>query len=1341
MCSQNHYLFSCQSFRNLDVDSRIKKASESNVCMNCLRPGHTDKRCKLSHCKYCTLKHNTLLHRDPENQSSNNIVLSTNTDTSDMSNQKIVLLSTALANAADVNGKLHPVRLLLDNGSTSNFITRDFCEKLGLSKEGTTSTVSGINGQISKTSESCTLTVQSCFGGYKVNLTCFILPYITHSLPGSYVDKNLINIPPGLKLADPKFYVPSAVDILVGAEIFWDVLCSHTINLGKNQPRLQSSKFGWLISGCVSLPHGRKNSSTKASNNSCHFSHEVTEQLSRFWELDSVQSSSSFSLEEKTCEKLFYTTTRRNDSGQFVVTIPLKDSPKCLGDSYAMAKSRFLSLERKFERNPIFKNRYLNFMHEYLQLNHMTEKSTSEKFNAQYYLPHHGVERESSTTTKLRVVFDASATSTSGKSFNDIQMIGPTVQQDLLSILLRYRQHKYVVTSDVEKMYRAVLVEPSQRFLQQILFRFDPSEPLKSYFLNTVTYGTASAPYLATKCLVSLAEQSSDPKVSDSIKNDFYVDDYLSGGDSIDSVIELCRGVIKTLSSAKFHLRKWQSNSPEILDSVTNFLSLDADKKLNLSDASPSKTLGLYWDCNSDNLFFTVDLNFSNLKVTKRNILSLISQVFDPLGLVGPCIVQGKFILQQLWVLKCSWDEEVPTDLKLQFLEFLESLQALNSIRIPRWVSCNNPFLIELHIFTDASERAYGACAYVRTVAIDDTVCVRLLASKNRVAPLKPTTIPRLELCGALLGTRLFQKVRKSLTLNFTAGQTWSYVPSKSNPSDLASRGAKADSISSSVLWWLGPDFINQTKIQFPSFPNSQNNLFSETALYTDEHVENNTNTNNNITQPNLISNLIHKTSSYTKLIRIVAYIQRFIFNCKNKLRKSSYLTYKELQSSQNVILNIAQQEMFPEEYITLKAKQTLHKKNRLISLSPFIDSQNLIRVGGRLENSNYDYNIKHPILLCSKHHLTKSIFEKEHKALFHGGPQLLLAQVRLNYWPLAGKNLAKHVVRSCVRCTRFKAQPIQIPMGNLPTDRTHLEFPFLRSGMDFAGPVLIADRKGRGCRLTKSYICVFVCFAVRAVHLELVSDLTKEAFLAAFSRFISRRGKPQRVYSDNGSTFVGAFNELSRFIQVSSKQIESDLANQDIQFKFIPAYSPHFGGIWEAAVKSTKHLLRRVLSLTHLTYEELSTCLIQIEAILNSRPLTPLSSDPSDLSFLTPSHFLLGRAQSSIIRPGLTEHNIHRLQRFDRIEKLRQHFWQRYSNEYVSLLQQRTRWQTGGQDLKVGAMVLVRDVNLPPLLWLLGRVVAVKPGTDGRSRVADIRTKKGTITRAYNNIVPLPLQ
>ncbi|XP_022837371.1 uncharacterized protein LOC111364652 isoform X2 [Spodoptera litura] len=657
----------------------------------------------------------------------------------------------------------------------------------------------------------------------------------------------------------------------------------------------------------------------------------------------------------------------------------------------------------------------------------------------------------------------------------------------------------------------------------------------------------------------------------------------------------------------------------------------------------------------------------------------------------------------------------------------------------------------------------------MRTITVDGIVCVRLLASKNRVAPIKPTTIPRLELCGALLGTRLFLKVRKSLTLKFhhcyfwcdstivlgwlktlpsrleqfvrnrvseiqeaTNGQTWNYVPSKSNPADLASRGVKADCISSSTLWWSGPDFINQSEIQFPTLQNNNTHLLPELTLHTTADMH-------NITNINLISSLIHNKSSFTLLIRVVAYIKRFINNCKKPNNKqSSYLTVSELKSSQNLLLHISQQEMFPEEYTCLKSNQPLHKKNRLISLSPFIDSDNLIRVGGRLNNSHYSYDVKHPILLCSKHHITQLIFENEHIVLFHAGPQLLLAHIRLSYWPLAGRNLAKHIVRKCVRCTRIKAQPVQIVMGDLPQDRTHLEYPFLNTGLDYAGPVLIANRRGRGCQLLKSYICVFVCFAVRAVHLELVSDLTKEAFLAAFSRFISRRGKPQRVYSDNGTTFVGAFNELSRFFEVSSKDIESAVANKGIEFKFIPAYSPHFGGIWEAAVKSTKHLLRRVMSLTHLTYEELSTCLVQIEAILNSRPLTPLSSDPSDLSYLSPSHFLIGRPLTSVPRPLLTDANIQRLQRFDRVEKLRQHFWKRFCNEYVSLLQQKTKWQTAGQDLKTGTMVLVRDANLPPLLWLLGRVVAVKTGSDGHCRVADVRTRKGIITRAYNNICPL---
>ncbi|XP_039759903.1 uncharacterized protein LOC120633641 [Pararge aegeria] len=431
---------------------------------------------------------------------------------------------------------------------------------------------------------------------------------------------------------------------------------------------------------------------------------------------------------------------------------------------------------------------------------------------------------------------------------------------------------------------------------------------------------------------------------------------------------------------------------------------------------------------------------------------------------------------------------------------------------------------------------------------------------------------------------------------------------------------------------------------------------------------------------------------------------------------------------------------MFADEYILLKANRPLPKNSRLNSLSPFMDSNKLIRVGGRLKNSCYTFDVKHPILLCSKHNLTQIIFQKEHIRLMHAGPQLLLSHVRQKYWPLGGRNLARRVVHGCVRCFRFKAKPFQPVMGDLPKDRTKLEFPFLHTGVDYAGPVLIANRKGRGAKLTKAYICIFVCFAVKALHLELVTDLTKEAFLAAFLRFISRHGKPISVTSDNSTTFIGASNDLTSFFSQCSENIKNELSNRGIEFKTIPPYTPHFGGLWEAAVKSVKHHLRRILTLTNLTYEEMSTCLIQIEAILNSRPLTPLSSDPSDLTCLTPAHFLIGRSLLTVPRPPVSDANINRLDRYERIEKLKQHFWTRFSTEYISLLQQRSKWRSSSSSLQLGSMVLVKEKNQPPLLWQLGRVVKLHPGKDGVNRVADIKTRKGIIQRAFNNICPLPI-
>lgn len=238
--------------------------------------------------------------------------------------------------------------------------------------------------------------------------------------------------------------------------------------------------------------------------------------------------------------------------------------------------------------------------------------------------------------------------------------------------------------------------------------------------------------------------------------------------------------------------------------------------------------------------------------------------------------------------------------------------------------------------------------------------------------------------------------------------------------------------------------------------------------------------------------------------------------------------------------------------------------------------------------------------------------------------------------------------------------------MGNLPSERLVPTYPFMKSGVDYAGPIYILNRKGRGSRLIKAYICLFVCFTTRAVHLELVSSLSSQDYILALKRFISRRGKPYQIFSDNGKNFVGAEGELSAVFQ-NTKDVLDFASSHNIHFHFIPPYAPHFGGLWEAGVKSCKHHLRRVVGDPKLTFEEFSTVLTQIEAVLNSRPMSPLSTDPKDYLPLTPAHFLIGRPLTS---PASEDINQIPATRLERLEQLRQHFWTRWSKEYVSELQ-----------------------------------------------------------------------
>lgn len=1381
---ENHSIYSCIEFLKLDIQKRIQKIKELQLCENCLRSGHNTNDCTLRPCIKCNAKHNSLLHLNKyeplqNNNETNhvNFVSDTPSDTSSPSKvyltnniklpKRQVLLSTVVFNVKNCHGKLVPCRALLDSGAQTNLITERFCKENNIHLMNTQISIMGINQVVSHLNKKCNITIFSRHNNFNVPLTFFVVPYISNDTPTSSIQINDLNIPADITLADPTFNEPSNIDAIIGASLFWDLLTEGKIKLGKGMPILQNTYLGWVISGNIH--------NDIVLNSVCNFARIVPEdeQLKRFWEIENIQSKVIMSKDDLECEKQFHEQTYRNVYGQFTVKYPLKFSVDHLGNSYEIALKRFINLERKFKTNEKLKIQYQSFMKEYSDLGHMSQTTLS---NAKYFLPHHGVIKEDSLTTKLRVVFDGSCQTDNGWSLNDIQFCGPKIQNDIFQILVRFRIYKYVVSSDITKMYRQILIDPSHRPLQCILWRSSENDEINIYQLNTVTYGTTSAPYLAINCLRQLGFDTSIPKeVSRIILEDFYVDDLLTGSNNLDELKENVKIIFNHLSSANFTLRKWLSNDIEVL----SLLNIDQRNPLNilpLGINESSKTLGIQWYSHADILKIQIPQQ-SQFTPSKRRILSEIAQIYDPLGLVSPIIISAKIFIQHLWSLQISWDDQISSESLVEWEKIHKQIISLNKIEIPRNTVGKEFSIIDLHCFSDASCDAYASCIYVRSQNSQSKKRVRLLCSKTKVAPIKTLSIPRLELCAALLGTQLTQIVLESLNIKvpvffwsdsqvvlhwlktepniletfvanrvskiqlLTDNYTWNYVRSNNNPADIASRGISTKQLLECNLWWNGPEFLLNTdpshwsNLFLPEYQLNEYEIPGLKKLKVALNIEIN---------PNFIVDLVTRYSNFHKFKRVFAYCQRFIKNIKDKSKKEKgLLQVTEIESAFTLLIKIIQKQTFPEDYSKLSCKQKIEKKSKLFYLNPFIDINGIIHVGGRLRFTGLPETVKQPILLPKNHPLTLLIFNHYHNYL-HPGPQLLLSLVRQRYWPISGKIIAKQVVRKCITCFRHNPPETQIPIGPLPNERITKSFPFQHVGLDYAGPFDLLDRKGRGAKIRKCYICVFVCFLTKGVHLELITDMTTDCFLACFKRFISRRGIPSHVYSDNGATFKGAYNDLrdlSVLLESNQSSINDYALTLNITWKFTPPYSPNFGGLWEAAVKQMKHHLKRTMKNIHLTYEEFLTLLNQIEAILNSRPLYAMSTDPTDFEPLTPSHFLIHRNITSIPHPDISAIPFNRLTRYKHIQQLYQRFWKRFSSEYITQLHQSYKWNKASNYIQEGSLVLIKETNLPPCKWRLGRIIKTFISKDSNRRVAEVRTTSGTVTRSARLLHPLPIE
>lgn len=705
VCKGNHRLYECTTFKEKTPEDRNSVVSTFNLCVNCLRPGHNVQACKLpGACRQCKQKHNTLLHV------SNN---TTSISMSAFSTPEILLCTAKVRLINPHTNASITIRALLDSGSQSSFITERVKQRLKLTPQPSNVGIVGIgNSPLKLSTERCALQLQSTAhtsNTFVASLFCLVLKNITENLPKLPIDISQLNLS-DYDLADPSFYEPSPIDMLIGADLFWELIGNKQHSIGTSKTHLRSSKLGWLIAG--RMPHSTQSLDPKPTirNFLLQEDQRIDQQLAKFWDLENVPQAQPYTEEENFCEKHFLSNTSRESDGRFSVGLPLKDNIDCLGESYYIAKKRFYSLESRFRKNPELKVLYSQFIKEYADCGHLSESSSSKPPNS-YFLPHHPVFRDKSESTKLRVVFNASEPTTSGLSVNNLQMVGPTVQDSLFNILLRFRQYKYVLSGDIEKMYRQVRLRQSDRDLQLILWRDNEDEPLRTLRLNTVTYGFASASFLTTRCIWQIGEESVDHEIKTIIQRDFYCDDLLTGADTSTELRYIQQSIATELAKGCFPLRKYRSNLPNLIDN--NCIN---NEKSNLIISNATSTLGVGWSPTTDDIHFPINYSDNdNHKCTKRTILSTTFKIFDPLGLISLCTIKAKIFLQMLWLKKLDWDEQVPRDILDPWEKFTKHINILSSLKIKRKVLIDDPSSVELHCFCDASQQAYGSCIYLRS--------------------------------------------------------------------------------------------------------------------------------------------------------------------------------------------------------------------------------------------------------------------------------------------------------------------------------------------------------------------------------------------------------------------------------------------------------------------------------------------------------------------------------------------------------------------------------------------------------------------------------------------------
>ena len=947
-----------------------------------------------------------------------------------------------------------------------------------------------------------------------------------------------------------------------------------------------------------------------------------------------------------------------------------------------------------------------------------------------HYLPHHAVIRRNKKTTKVRVVYDASARS-SGPSLNDCLHTGPKFNQKILEILLRFRSYPVVLVADIEKAFLMISVAPNDRDVLRFLWLndvFQENPDIVKLRFTRVVFGVSPSPFLLNAMIKHHLEKYSisHPELVKILTQSIYVDDMVFGADTDKDAYTLYASSKEILGHGSFNLRKFVTNSPTLQNSIDaqeaipkskisantadEPVAVEASEETYVESTLPltihscpdeQKVLGVRWNVKHDQLVISLDgivETAAQVDPTKRNVISVIGQIYDPLGFLSPVTIQFKKLMQELCKVKLGWDQPLGGELLNKWNKLINDLKTSQPITVPRCyfdTTRDETTNYCLYGFGDASITAYAAVVYLVEETYDHK-CSSFVVSKTRVSPLKALTIPRLELLSAVLLARLIATVSESLSTrmelseprSFTDSQVslfwikgtgrdwkpfvqnrvneiprlvpvecWNHCSGKENPADIPSRGATPLELSVNQMWQNGPAWL-KTSIDSTPLPEEMPDLcVTELKTTTKEMVHNLL-----TTQPPAISQLIdiERFSTNHKLFRTTAYVLKFMKLLKKRVTTAE-LTLDDTLEAERVWIMDAQSNMEQDRnFPKWKAQFRL-----------FRDEFQIWRCGGRLHNTNLTFSSKHPVVLPKKHTLSALIAHSAHRRVQHNGVKETLTEIRARFWVIGGRSLARSIVRKCVTCRRYEGRPFTAPPAPpLPSFRVNEAPPFVYTAVDFAGPLYI---KNKGDSSTsKVWICLFTCCVTRAIHLELGTDMTITTFIRCLKRFSARRGLPQRILSDSAKTFKAA----AKLIQTvfNDKEVKDYLLHSGVEWKFNLEKAPWWSGLFERMVKSTKRCLRKMIGQAKFSYDEMYTAIVEVEAIINSRPLTFLNSSDTEEP-LTPSHLLVGRRLLSLpdnltcLTPEdedfeVTGELLRR--RAKHLNSVLNHFWKRWSKEYL---------------------------------------------------------------------------